>query len=177
MKSGTRFLGIDDSSHDKLKDDTAELIGVTYRGTQFVEDIRKTQIHVDGEDSTQKALDLYQNTEASEIGYILLDGINFAGLNIIDLGKLHEKTSKPVIAVTKNRPDREKFYKALKIVGNEKGFWDLEDPVKLELKDGETFLQFKGCSEREAKEAARNSIIHGLTPEPVRTAHMIGKIL
>lgn len=177
MKPGTRFLGIDDSSHDKFNDETAFLTGVTYRGTDFIEDIRKTEVEVDGGDATEKILELYDSAEASEIGYILLDGISFAGLNIVDLEKLHENTGKPVIAVTQNKPDREKFYEALEIVGNQEGFWELEDPVKLELKDGEVFIQFSGCDKAEAREAVRKSTIHGLTPEPIRVAHMIGKIL
>ena len=177
MKPGTRFLGIDDSSHDKFNDETASLVGVTYRGTEFIEDIRKTQVEMDGGDATDRVLELYRTAEASEIGYILLDGISFAGLNTVDLEEIHDETGKPVIAVTKNRPDREKFYEALEIVGNEDGFWELDDPVKLELKDGETFLQFAGCTEEEAKEAVRNSTIHGLTPEPIRVADMIGTVL
>ncbi|MFB6116506.1 MAG: DUF99 family protein [Candidatus Nanosalina sp.] len=177
MKPGTRFLGIDDSSHDKFKDEIASLVGVTYRGTEFIEDIRKTQVKVDGGDATDKVLELYRSAEASEIGCILLDGISFAGLNVVDLEKIHEKSGKPVVAATKNKPDRKQFYEALEIVGNEEGFWEIEDPVKLELKDGEVFLQFAGCSESEAREAIRKSTIHGLTPEPIRVAHMIGKIL
>jgi endonuclease V-like protein UPF0215 family len=177
MKPGTRFLGIDDSSHDKFNDETAFLTGVTYRGTEFIEDIRKTEVEIDGGDATEKILELYRTAEASEIGYILLDGISFAGLNIVDLEEIYDETGKPVIAVTGNKPDREKFYEALEIVGNEDGFWELDDPVKLELKDGEVFLQFAGCNESDAREAVRKSTIHGLTPEPVRVAHMIGKIL
>lgn len=177
MKPGTRFLGIDDSSHDKFNDEAASLVGVTYRGTEFIEDIRKTQVEMDGGDATDRVLELYRTAEASEIGYILLDGISFAGLNTVDLEEIHDETGKPVIAVTKNRPDREKFYEALEIVGNEDGFWKLDDPVKLELKDGETFLQFAGCTEEDAKEAVRNSTIHGLTPEPIRVADMIGTVL
>ena len=177
MKSGTRFLGIDDSPCDKHSDQETSLIGVTYRGTEFIEDIRRARVAVDGKDATEKVENIYRNSKASEIGYILLDGINFAGLNIVDLDKATETTEVPVIAVTKNRPDREGFYKALEKVGNEEGFWDMDTPSEVKLKDGETYIQFSGCQREEAAEAVKKSTIHGLTPEPVRTADMIGTIL
>jgi len=177
MKSGTRFLGIDDSSHEKFEDDTAFLTGVTYRGTEFIEDIRKTEIEIDGGDATEKIIELYNSAEASTIGCILLDGISFAGLNIVDLEEVYEETGVPVVAVTKNKPDREKFYEALEIVGNHEGFWDLDDPTVVELEEGKVFVQYAGCSSGQAEEAVRLSTLHGLTPEAVRVADMIGGIL
>ena len=177
MKSGTRFLGIDDASHEKFEDSSTYLIGVTYRGTDFIEDIRKQKINVDGKNSTEKIIELYRSTEASKIGCILLDGISFAGLNVADIQKISEETDTPVVAVTKNRPDREKFYEALKIVNNHEGFWELEDPEELELKDGKVYLQYAGTNIEEAKEAIKKSVIHGLTPEPIRVADIIGRII
>ncbi|EGQ43512.1 MAG: hypothetical protein J07AB43_15030 [Candidatus Nanosalina sp. J07AB43] len=177
MKSGTRFLGIDDSPCDKHSDQETSLIGVTYRGTEFIEDIRKTEVTVDGKDATEKVEEIYTSSKASEIGYILLDGINFAGLNIVGLKEAAEATGVPVIAVTRNRPDRESFYRALEKVGNEEGFWDMDAPSEVKLKDGETYIQFSGCQREEAAEAIKKSTIHGLTPEPIRAADMIGTIL
>lgn len=177
MKKGVRFLGIDDSPCNRHKDQKTSLIGVTYRGTEFIEDMRKTTVEVDGTNSTQRVNQLYRESEASNINYILLDGINFAGLNKVNLQKIQEKTTTPVIAVTKNNPDRQEFYEALEKAGNEEGFWDMDEPSEITLKDGTTYIQFAGCKKPEAKEAVKNSIIHGLTPEPIRTADMIGTIL
>jgi endonuclease V-like protein UPF0215 family len=177
MKLGTRFLGIDDSAHDKFNDDTAFLIGVSYRGTEFIEDIRKTEIEVDGGDATEKIIELYNSAEASTIGCIFLDGISFAGLNIVDIEEVAEETGVPVIAVTKNEPDREEFHEALEIVGNDDGFWDLPEPQEVSLEDGKVFIQFSGIELEEAQEAVENSIIHGQVPECIRVADMIDSIL
>ncbi|MFB6245275.1 MAG: DUF99 family protein [Candidatus Nanohaloarchaea archaeon] len=177
MKSGTRFLGIDDSSHDKFSDSEAFLVGVAYRGTEFVEDIRKTGIEIDGGDATEKIIELYESAEASTVGCILLDGISFAGLNIVDLEKVTEETGVPVVAVTKNEPDREKFYEALEIVGNEEGFWEMEDPETVELEDGEVYVQYAGTDFDGARETVEISTLHGLTPEAIRVADMIGSVL
>lgn len=177
MKTGSRFLGIDDSSHRKFEDETAFLTGVSYRGTEFIEDIRKKEIEVDGGDTTEKIIELYNSAEASEIACILLDGISFAGLNIVDLEEVADETGVPVVALTKNEPDREKFYEALELVGNEDGFWELDDPREIELEDGNVFVQFAGCDFEKCREAVKKSTIHGLVPEPIRVADMIGKIL
>lgn len=177
MKSGSRFLGVDDSSHEKFEDEKTSLIGVTYRGAEFIEDVRKVEVKIDGGDATEKIIELYNNAEASEIAAVVLDGISFAGLNVVDLEKLSGEIEVPVVAVTTSRPDREKFYEALKIVGNEEGFWSLEDPVELELEEGKVFLQFAGCTEKEAKEIVQKSTLQGLTPECVRVADMIGRIV
>jgi endonuclease V-like protein UPF0215 family len=177
MKSGTRFLGVDDSSHDKFSESEASLVGVAYRGTEFVEDIRRTRIEIDGGDATEKVIELYESAEASTIGCILLDGISFAGLNIVDPEKIYRETEVPVVAVTKNEPDREKFYEALEVVGNEDGFWDLPEPETVELEDGEVFVQYAGTDFEGAREAVEISTLHGLTPEAIRVADIIGRIL
>lgn len=177
MKSGTRFLGIDDSAHDKFEDDTAYLIGVSYRGTEFIEDIREVEIEVDGGDATEKVIELYNSAEASTIGCIFLDGISFAGLNIVDIEKISEEVGVPVVAVTKNEPDREKFYEALEIVGNEDGFLEMQEPQEVQLEDGKVFIQFSGIDFEDAEDAVRRSIIHGQVPECIRVADMIGRII
>jgi endonuclease V-like protein UPF0215 family len=177
MKSGTRFLGIDDSSHDKFSDSETFLVGVTCRGTEFIEDIRKTKIQIDGGDATDKVIELYRSAEASTIGCILLDGISFAGLNIVDLEEIAEETGVPVVGVTKNKPDREKFYEALEIVGNEDGFWEMPEPETVQLEDGEIFIQYAGIDSEDAQEAVEISTLHGLTPEAIRVADMIGRVL
>jgi endonuclease V-like protein UPF0215 family len=177
MKEGTRFLGVDDSAHEKFEDETTFLVGVSYRGKDFVEDIRKTKVQVDGGDATDKVIELYRKAEASTIGCVFLDGISFAGLNIVDIEKISRETGVPVIAVTKNEPDREKFYEALEIVGNEDGFWEMTEPREVSLKDGNVFIQFSGTDFEVAKDAVRKSVIHGQVPECIRVADMIGSIL
>nr|EGQ40024.1 MAG: hypothetical protein J07AB56_07520 [Candidatus Nanosalinarum sp. J07AB56] len=46
---------------------------------------------------------------------------------------------------------------------------------RLDVEDGEMFFQSSGCAQEKAEEIIRGCLIHGLTPEPVRTAHLIGR--
>jgi len=106
----------------------------------------------------------------------LVDGISFAGFNIVDIEKVSENIGKPVIAVTSNKPNKDNFRRAMKHSGNyDERFESFDTHTEIKLEDGKCFIQFSGCSKDEAKNFVRNSVIHGLVPEPIRVAHMIGR--
>lgn len=176
MKDGIRFLGIDDSpfSHE---DDEAFLTGVVYRGTEFIEDIRKTGIEVDAEDATEKILELYEMCDNTrQIKAILIDGVSVAGFNVVDIDELAEETDKPVIAVTSNPPRPDKFRSAMKKSGNDTSkFEELPETRQIEMDAGESYMQFAGCGVEKATELVKISTLHGLTPEAIRVADMIGR--
>ncbi|MFB6203466.1 MAG: DUF99 family protein [Candidatus Nanohaloarchaea archaeon] len=178
MKDGIRVLGIDDASFS-FEDSQTFLTGVVYRGTEFIEDIQTVDVDVDGYDATEKVVELFNNCDnTSQIRGILLDGISFAGFNIVDLDEVEERTGKPVVAVTPNEPDREEFRETMERTGNvDEVFEDLGEPREVELEDGTAYIQFSGCGPEEARELVRKSVIHGLTPEPVRVSHMIGRAM
>lgn len=175
MKDGIRILGIDDAAFN-FEDNSTFLTGVVYRGTEFIEEIETIEIGVDSEDASKKVGCLYNKFNTIQIKAILLDGISFAGFNIADLEEIADQTEIPVIAVTKNQPDREKFRKTMKETENyDKAFEKLGQVKKVELPEGEVFIQFSGCSEDEAEEFIRMSTLNGLIPEPIRVADMLGR--
>lgn len=178
MKDGIRVLGIDDSAFE-FEDDTAFLTGVVYRGTEFIEDIQSIEVEVDGEDATGKVLELYEKfSNHHQIKAILTDGIAFGGFNLVDIEEVAEETGKPVVAVTKNRPDRKDFREAMKKTENyDKRFEEFEDPVKVELEDGCCFIQFSGCSREDAESFVEKNIVYGQVPESIRVADMVGRAL
>lgn len=176
MKEGIRILGIDDAPF-KHSDTETFLTGVVYRGTEFIEDIRTVRIEVDADNSSEKVLELYDRcNNPRQIKAVLLDGISFAGFNILELDRIATELDRPVVAVTPNRPDREGFREAMKNSGNyDKNFEQLPEYRELDLKDGTVYFQFSGCGREEAKELIESSIIHGQVPEPIRVADMIGR--
>jgi endonuclease V-like protein UPF0215 family len=176
MKSGVRILGIDDAAFN-FEDDKARITGVVYRGTEFIEDIRFSSITIDGEDSTEKVIELYRKcNNPRQIKAVLIDGISLGGFNLVDIHKVADELDTPVIAVTSNEPDPEKFRRVMDKTRNSDKKFDQFDPYETaELEDGEAYIQFAGTSPEKAREIVRVSIIHGLTPEPIRVAHMIGQ--
>lgn len=112
----------------------------------------------------------------SQIKAILTDGISFAGFNLVDIKQVSKETNIPVIAVTSNEPDKEGFRKAMECSDNyDERFEKFAPHKEVELKDGKCFIQFAGCNKDEAEKIVKNSVIHGLVPEPIRIAHMIGR--
>jgi hypothetical protein len=178
MKEGIRVLGVDDAAFE-LEDSSTELVGVVYRGTQFIEDIKLSSVTVDGEDSSESVVELFERCNNTDhIQAVLVDGISFAGFNVVDLEMVSEKTGLPVIAVTSNRPDREDFRQTMERNGSSsEAFERLEEPSELEVEAGTVYYQYAGTGKREARDYLRYTLLQGLTPEPVRVAHMIGRAL
>lgn len=176
MKKGARVLGVDDAAFE-FGDDQTFLVGVVYRGTEFIEDVRAVDIEVDGDEATDRLVQLHDRcNNPGQVRAVLVDGISFAGFNLVDIHEASSRLGKPVIAVTGNRPDPEKFRDTMERTGNrDPAFEKLDDARSVELKDGSVYIQFAGTSYREARDTVRSSTIHGLTPEPVRVAHMIGR--
>ncbi len=177
-KKGIRVLGIDDGAFEFEEDETW-LTGVVYRGTEFIEDIVVTKVDVDGYDATERVIRLFDQCQNhGQIKAILLDGISFAGFNIVDIEEVSEDTGKPVVAVTANRPDRELFRETMERTGNiDERFENFGEPREVELKDGKVFVQYRGAEFEDVKGFVRASTIHGLSPEPIRVADMIGRAM
>jgi len=176
MKEGIRILGIDDAPSERTDEQTF-LTGVVYRGTEFIEDIKTENIRVDGEYATDKVISLYLKcNNPRQIKAVLIDGISFAGFNLVDIEEVSEEIEKPVIAVTSNEPDKESFRQAMKNSDNyDERFESFAPYEEIELSDGKCFIQFTGCSKEDAAQIVKNSVIHGLVPEPIRVAHMVGR--
>jgi endonuclease V-like protein UPF0215 family len=176
MKEGIRVLGIDDSpfSHS---DSDAFLTGVVYRGTEFAEDVRRASIEVDAENATEKVVELHNScSNTRQIKAVLVDGISLAGFNIVDLEEAAERLDKPVIAVTSNKPRPEKFREAMEKSGNyDRKFDELPEYSEVEMDEGKCFIQYAGTGRETAEQLIRETTLHGLTPEAIRLADMIGK--
>ena len=75
MKPGARILGVDDAGHS-LDDATTEIIGVVYRGTEFIEDVRFGEVDVDGDNATQSIIQLHERcNNTKQIAAVIVDGI------------------------------------------------------------------------------------------------------
>ena len=178
MKDGIRVLGIDDAAFEFEAEETF-LTGVIYPGTEFVESIESIRVQVDGEDATEKVLELYENiSNHKQLKAILTDGVAFAGFNLIDIEKVSETTGKPVVAVTKNEPDREKFREAMQKTENyDRTLERFDESIEVDLEDGKCFIQFSGCTKKDAESFVKKNIIHGQIPESIRVADMVGRAL
>jgi len=181
MKQQVRVLGIDDSPF-KFGPGNALVVGVLVRVPNYLEGVMKTEVVVDGTDSTEKIVEMVSKSRYREqIKAILIDGIALAGFNLIDIEEAHAELGIPVLTLTRDRPDLEKMKSALM-----KHFDDWKQRYALiarhELREITTehkplYASGLGLEWAEFEEIVRLSTVRGVVPEPLRMAHLIASAM
>jgi endonuclease V-like protein UPF0215 family len=181
MKEHIRVLGVDDSPFN-FEDETADIVGALIRTPNYVEAIMKSEVDVDGWDSTRKVADMVLASRYREnISVLFLDGIALGGFNVLDLGGLSEEVGIPVAAISRKRPDLESIRDAL-----ERKFDDWRERLELieknEIKKVETehkpiYVQHVGVGLEDLTSIISRSTVRGALPEPIRVAHLIASAL
>jgi len=63
-------------------------VGVIYRGGKFLDGVLRTEVTIDGTDSTEKIAEMVCRSKYKDIRVIMLDGLGFAGFNLVDIDEL-----------------------------------------------------------------------------------------
>ncbi len=174
VKPQIRILGIDDGS---LQGEDILLVGVVFRGGFWIDGLLSCWIERDGQDATQKIIDMVKNTRHEDLRIIMTDGITFAGFNTIDIQEISEKTHLGVIPVMRKLPDFEKIKKALELFPDREEKWECfvkAGPIHtIKVHRGNLYFQYKGLEREEAEKVIELTSMHSQLPEPVRVAHII----
>ncbi len=185
MKEFPIIIGFDDAQFNfHSGEKTTKLIGVVCQGTRMV-GVIGDEIQIDGDDATEKLIRLVNQVE-KHVQYILTQTITFGGFNLVDLSKIHEETKKPVIAITETEPDFDSVITALK----NKFPNTYEEKMKKILSAGnlyetevetaggttKVFFHCKGIEISDVEVLLKKICIDSKLPEPVRMAHLIGKL-
>ena len=97
VKTEVRILGVDDGyfiPHTKGK---CEVVGVVFRGGYWLDGVMHTRIDIDGMDATDKlAMMVNGSPHYGQLRVIMLNGITFAGFNVVDTLELFELTDIPI---------------------------------------------------------------------------------
>lgn len=177
MKQQVRILGIDDSPF-KFGDSRALIIGALVRIPNYLEGVLKSEVTVDGKDSTDVLVGMISGSRfKDQIKLIMIDGIALAGFNIIDLERLHNSLEIPVLTLTRDEPDFDRMREALK-----KNFEDWKDRYDLltKFKLRAIHTEHKplyacgiGMDWGDLNELVSISTVRGVVPEPLRIAHLV----
>ena len=185
MKDFPITIGIDDAKFD-LKSNVKKtfLIGAVCQGTRLV-NVLRTTISIDGDDATKAIISLIKQTE-KHIQYVLTDTITFGGFNIINLEEVYNKTLKPIIAVTETKVNLDNVNQALlKRFPDtyKKKFQNIINAGNLFESEiltaggySKIFFHYKGISLNEVDILFEKVCIDSKIPEPIRIAHIIGKM-
>lgn len=185
MKNYPITIGFDDATFElKANVKTTRLIGVTCQGTRLV-NVGSRKIQIDGNDATNKLIELVKIAE-KHVQFILTDTITFGGFNIVDIQKIHEETRKPLIAVTEREVDLESVINALKkkypssyqekllCIVHAGNLYETDIPTAGGV--SKVYFHAIGIEIEEAELLLKKLCVDSKIPEPVRMAHLIGKM-
>jgi endonuclease V-like protein UPF0215 family len=180
IKPEIRVLGVDDGFFVPHTKDTVDVVGVVYRGGYWLDGVMRTEVTVDGVDATEKIAGMIKKSpHYQELRVVILDGITFAGFNVVDINKLFGMVNLPVIAVAREKPDLEKIKKALESLPECERRWQaIESAGKIievqTRKTGETvYTQIAGVSQEDAEKILKSTSTRSNIPEALRVAHII----
>jgi endonuclease V-like protein UPF0215 family len=177
MKEQVRVLGVDDSPFT-FRDGKSLVVGALLRTPGYLEAVMKTEVTVDGDDSTRALTEMITRSRYLEqIKLVMLDGIALAGFNVVDVEALNEAIGVPVVTVTRDEPDIGQMREALM-----KHFTDWErrlalvtrfPPRQMRTEHKPLFVSCVGIDREDAEQLIRMSTVRGAVPEPIRVAHLI----
>ena len=180
IKSEIRVLGIDDGRFVLHTKGTVDVVGVVYRGGYCFEGVMRTEITIDGLDATEKISTMIKNSPYyKELRAIILDGVTFAGFNVVDISELYDRVDLPVMSVAREKPDLEKIRGALKNLPDfEKRWQAMENAGELfdvETRDGENpvYVQTAGILREDAENIIKKMSTQSNIPEMLRVAHIV----
>jgi hypothetical protein len=180
IKPEIRVLGVDDGFFIPHSRSFAPIVGVVFRGGYWLDGVMHTRVEVDGLDATNKIASMIINSPHNkQLRVIMLNGVTFAGFNVVDIRDLNSKTKLPVIAVTRENPDFSEIYNALKNLPKSEERWEAIKGtgkpfmVNTRNKRAKVYVQACGIFEDDARKIVKATSTRSDIPEPLRVAHLI----
>jgi endonuclease V-like protein UPF0215 family len=169
-------VGVEDGSFRKGITRRALLVAVLLKGME-IEGVKSTKILVDGFDATEKLTEILN---AWEFAAVILSGVSFAGFNLIDPTVIYEKFKKPVIIISRTKPNNRAVKRAL-----QRHFEDWRMRWKVVKKLGlahevnvlngklPVYVETVGANLKLAKTLVKALSVCCRVPEPIRVARLV----
>lgn len=170
----SHVIGFDDAPFARAHRGDVSVVGAVYAGARL-EGVLSGKLRRDGRNSTRVLTDLVRRSRfRAHVQAILLQGIAFAGFNVVDIRALHAALAVPVIVVARKPPDMAAIRRALlqRVPGGTRKLKLIERAGPMQPVAG-VYVQRAGITLDKAGELIRRLAVHGKLPEPLRTAHMI----
>ena len=180
IKPEIRVLGVDDGVFIPHSKGLVDVVGIVFRGGYWLDGVMRTEIEVDGLDATEKiASMIIESPHYKQLRIIMLSGITFAGFNVVDIKELYNKTSLPVIALTRDLPKMEEIRQALENLPEKEKRWkailNAGEIFEVQSREGEEpiYMQIAGIEREDAEKIVKITSTRSNIPEPLRVAHII----
>jgi len=170
----THVIGFDDAPFDRDDRGDVLVVGAVYAGLRL-DGVLSSKVRRDGVNATTVLIrTLRASRFLAQEHLVLLQGIAFAGFNVVDLDALHQALQLPVIAVVRRRPNLPRIKAALleHVPGGLRKWRLIEKAGPMESATG-LFVQRAGMALDDARRVLKRLAVHSSMPEPLRTAHLI----
>jgi endonuclease V-like protein UPF0215 family len=170
----SHVVGFDDAPFAREHRGDILLIGAVFAGARL-DGIISGKVRRDGANSTSTIVRLIENSRfVSHLQLIMLQGIAFAGFNVVDIHMLSRSLGLPVLVVGRKMPDYEKIRKALlaRVPGGARKWQLIEQAGPMEPLVN-VYVQRAGIGKNTARRVIERFAINSDLPEPVRTAHIV----
>lgn len=173
-RSISHVIGFDDAPFNHHQRRKVLVVGTVFAGLRM-DGVISAFVRRDGVNSTDKLVEVIQISRFyPQLQAILLQGIAFAGFNVVDINRLHDQLHLPVIVISRNKPNLAKIKAALleKVPGGRKK-WQLIEKAGPMEKIGAVYVQRVGIDSDNTCALIKRFAINSTIPEPLRAAHLI----
>jgi len=170
----THLVGFDDAPFERSHRGDVLLVGAVYAGTRLT-GVLSGKVRRDGVNATGViARTVLDSRFWPQLHAVLLQGISVAGFNVVDINLLAQMLERPVLVVSRRRPDMAAIRRALleHVPGGSRKWTRIEKAGPVESAAG-LWVQRAGLSLDQVGQVLRDSCCNGNVPEPLRTAHLI----
>jgi hypothetical protein len=180
IKPEIRVLGVDDGVFKPHTKGSVTVVGVVFRGGYWLDGVMHTKVKIDGLEATRKiASMILGSSHRKQLRVVMLNGVTVAGFNVVDIKELNAKTKLPVITITREKPDFNDIYKALKNLPKSEERWRIITStgevyeLSARNKNEKIYVQMAGICFEDAKKIVQLTSTRSNIPEALRVAHLI----
>jgi endonuclease V-like protein UPF0215 family len=170
----THIIGFDDAPFPRNHRGDVPIVGAVFSGTRL-EGVLSGKVRRDGANATQCLIRVISASRfAAHNQLIMLQGIAFAGFNVVDIHALNAALATPVLVIARKQPDLAGIKKALlENVPGGKRKWRLIEKAGAMEKAAGVYVQRAGIGLAAAQRVIARFALNSAIPEPLRTAHLI----
>lgn len=181
MNAGTRVVGLAESYRgDRSRGDPSTLSGVVVRADRVVDGFAFGSLTVGSTDATGAVCELFSTLDREDVQYLLLSGIAPAWYNLFDLRKIHERTDRPVCAVSFEESSGLESSLAEAFSGEalarRLAIYERQPPrERIEVNGHDLYWRGVGLDGETARELLITTTPEGGRPEPLRVARLAAR--
>lgn len=174
MRRVSHVIAFDDAPFERSHRGDVLVVGAVCAGGRL-DGVLSGKLRRDGANATRVLEAIVRRSRfLPQIHAVLLQGITFAGFNVVDLPALHAALGVPVLVVMRRPPDFDAIRRALRdrVRGGARK-WRLIEAAGPVEPVGSLFVQRAGIDLANAAALLDGLRLHSGVPEPLRVAHLI----